>query len=170
MGQQRNEELAPCFWFVSTLFLCAHYSSTLFLLGVAEKKIQGPEEVEEDCSGGGECQETSRNRKENNSQKMAVEEIAELASSLSISSSTKSSWYSPNYQQFPYTIYMFKNENTPAVSTKFVCTIKVMPCGTKLKVVIGVPRLFFEHLFIQRRLGDDNHAQHSLVLRTSRWA
>lgn len=103
----------------------------------------------------------------------AVEEITELASGLAISSGTKSSWYSPSYQ-FPYVIYAFKDENhpvehcvvellAPTVPNEFIRSFQVMACGTKLKVLIGTPRWFFEHSFIERRLGADYHAQHTGV-------
>jgi hypothetical protein len=49
------------------------------------------------------------------------------------------------------------------VPNEFIRSFQVMACGTKLKVLIGTPRWFFEHSFIKCRLGADYHAQHTAV-------
>lgn len=107
--------------------------------------------------------------------KSDVDELSgALASGLSLSSGLSKAWYSPNFGTFPFNMYSYRDEEFPVehmvvevlapnLPIEFIRTVQVMPCGTKLKIVIGTPRWLFEETFIQRRFEGDFHAQHAGV-------
>lgn len=106
--------------------------------------------------------------------KAAVEELTKLAEGMAISPpNTTPKWWSASYQ-VPYVIYAFKDQNlpvehlrvdlfAPTVPDEYIRKVEVMPCGTILKVEIGVPRWFFEKAYLERCMGGDYHEQHVAV-------
>ena len=105
----------------------------------------------------------------------AVENLIRLTEGMAVSDTpiTNSKWYSPN-SQLPFVTYAFKDENNPIRHLKvdlmmpghpdeFIRKVEVKPCGTKLSVVLGTPRWFFESAYLVRTMGPDYHPQHAGV-------
>lgn len=80
--------------------------------------------------------------------------------------------YSPTYV-CPYSIYGFTEDHrtrynvevqAPNLPLTFLRESTVMPGGMVLKVVFACPRWFFEHSYIENRLGADYADMHASVL------
>lgn len=113
-------------------------------------------------------------KKSKSPKKAAVQELTKLAEGLAISdANTTPEWWNATYK-LPYVIYAFKDQNlpiehmrvdlfAPTVPDEYIRKVEVMPCGTVLKIEIGVPRWFFEKAYLERCMGGDFHEQHVAV-------
>ena len=89
----------------------------------------------------------------------------------SVAAPTK--WWSATFQ-CPYKILVHNLEDLtrrqlvldmlgPNIPEEFIRSARVLPGGKKFELLIGCPRWFFETAYIERRMGEEYHAQHSGV-------
>lgn len=104
----------------------------------------------------------------------ADDEVAALTSRASRLSIKDAPRYNVSWGMMPYVIYSFNDEDNPVrhmwvellipnLPAGFIRDISVSECGTKLNVLIGAPKWFFDTRFLERKMGHDYHVQHSGV-------
>lgn len=101
-----------------------------------------------------------------------VEDLTNRTSRMAVSKPPVFVHYSATYV-CPYSIYGFTEDNrtrynvevqSPNLPLTFLRESSVMPGGMVLKVVYACPRWFFEHPYVQHRLGADYVDTHAGVL------